>query len=127
MNVNLTERPLALPAVWAQVSGVRIRSANEAARSLEASRPGPCGIAGVARNLLVGRPRVRVMAAGAPQLPQVHQVSRQAVMVQARAQLVQVAASYGTNGTTGFRGDDIATAKQMADGVSGAPPRGRPV
>jgi hypothetical protein len=67
------------------------------------------------------------LAAGAPQLPQVHQVSRQAVLAQARAQRVRMAASYGTNGTTGFRGDDITTAKQIVDGVSGAPPRGRPV
>jgi hypothetical protein len=110
VNVYLTERPSALPAVRAQVSGVCIRSAS-----------------GVARDLLVGHPSVRAMAAGAPRLPQVHQVSRQAVLAQARVQQVQMAASNGTNGTTGFRGDGIATAKQIVDGVSGAPPRGRPV
>jgi hypothetical protein len=109
VNAYLTERPSALPAVWVQVPGVSVISAS-----------------GKARDLLVGHPSVRAMVAGAPQLPQVHQVSRQAVLAQARVQQVQLAASYGTNGTTGFRGD-VMTAKQIADGVSGAPPRGRPV
>jgi hypothetical protein len=105
------ERPSALPAACAQVSGVRIRSASD----------------DVARDLLVGKPSVRAMAAGAPQLPQVHQVSGWAAQAQAQAQLVRTAPSYGTNGTTGFRGDDIPTVKQIVKGVSGAPPRGRPV
>jgi hypothetical protein len=104
------ERPSALPAACAQVSGVRIRSAS-----------------GVARDLLVGHPAVRAMAAGASQLPQLHQGSGWAAQAQAQAQLVRTAPSYGTNGTTGFRGDDIATVKQIVKGVSGAPPRGRPV
>jgi hypothetical protein len=122
------ERPSTLLAACAQVSGVRIRSASEAAHSLEASRPGLGSIGGdVARDLLVGQPSVRAMAAGAPQLPQAHQVSGWALQAQAQAQMVRTAPSYGTDGTTGFRGDDIPTAKQIVKGVSGAPPRGRPV
>jgi hypothetical protein len=107
------ERPSALPAVCAQVSGVRVRPAS-----------------GVARELVVGHRAVRTMAAGAPQLPQAHQVSRRAlaqVQAQAQAQMVRTAGGYGTNVTTGFRADDIPTVKQIVDGVSGAPPRGRPV
>jgi hypothetical protein len=112
MNVTLTERPPMLPAAWAQVCGVRIRSAS-----------------GVARDLLVGHPSVRVMAAHAPQLPQVHQVSNQVAWAeaQARVQTVPTAAGYGTNGTTGFLSGDMATVKQIVGRVSGAPPRGRPV
>jgi hypothetical protein len=113
--LNPIERPSALPAVCAQVFGVRIRSAS-----------------GVARDLLVGHPSVRAMAADAPQLPQVHQVSGRAAVGRAavgraRAQMVWIADSYGTDGTTGFRANDIPTAKRIVDGVSGAPPRGRPV
>jgi hypothetical protein len=110
VNVNLIERPSTLPAAWAQVCGVRIRSAY-----------------GVARDLLVGHPSVRVMAARAPQLPQVHQVSSQAAQAQARVQTVRTAASDGTNGTTGFLGGDMPAVKQIVERVSGAPPRGRPV
>jgi hypothetical protein len=110
VNVSRTERPSALPAVWAQVSGVRVLPAS-----------------GVACDLLAGQPLDRAVAVGAPQLPQAHQLSRQAVAAQARAQRVRMAASYGTNGTTGFRGDGTTTAKQIVGGVSGAPPRGRPV
>jgi hypothetical protein len=122
----LIERPSTLPAVCAQVSGVRIRPAYETVRSLEASRLGPDSVVGVARDL-VGHPSVRAMAGGTPQLPQVHQVSGRAAQARAQAQMVRTAASYGTNGTNGFRRDGIATAKQIVGDVSGAPPRGRPV
>lgn len=106
MNVTMTERPLALPAVWAPVSAVSMRSGQPA------------------HELLVGDLAARdLLAAGAPQLPQVGQLARQAVPAPAQIEMAQLAANYGT---TGFRGD-IATAKQAIDVVSGAPPRGRPV
>lgn len=102
------ERASALPAVWAQVSGVRARLGTE-----------------VTRDLLVGQRYAR-LAAGAPQLPPTHQAPGQAMQAQAREQRVCTAASYETKGGNGFRGHDAA-AKRIVDGVSGVPPRGRPV
>jgi hypothetical protein len=104
-----SERPSALPVACAQVSGVRVRSAS-----------------GVARDLLVGHPSVRATAVGAPQLPQARQVSGWAAQAQALAMTAPMAGGYGTNGTTGFRREDVQTDKQILR-VSGAPPRGRPV
>jgi hypothetical protein len=103
------ERPSTLQAARDLVSGVRIRSAS-----------------GVARDLLVGHPSVRAMAAGAPQLPQVHQVFNRAQQARAQAGIAPMAGGYGIDGTTGFRREDVPTGKQTLR-VSGAPPRGRPV
>jgi hypothetical protein len=99
-------RPSMLPAVWAQVSGVCIRSASP-----------------VAHESVVGRQGVRaaLLATGAPQLPQVHQA-----VFQAQAGMAGTADRYGTNGTTRIS-DAAGTVKRTVDGVSGAPPRGRPV
>jgi hypothetical protein len=59
---------------------------------------------------------------GAPQLPQVHQVSSQAELAVA---LVRTRESYGTDGFTvkGIRLND----KQPVVVARGVPPRGRPV
>jgi hypothetical protein len=110
VNVTRTERPSTLPAAWAPVSAASPRSDQLALERLVGDL--------AARNL---------PAVGASQLPQVHQLSGQAAQAQARVRLVPTAAGYGTNGTTGFRGDDMATGKQIVGRVSGAPPRGRPV
>jgi hypothetical protein len=101
------ERPSTPLAVCDLVSGVRIRSAS-----------------GVARDLLVGQPSVRAMAAGAPQLPQAHQVFGRAY--RAQAGIAPTTGGYGIDGTTGFRREGIPTGKKALR-VSGAPPRGRPV
>ncbi|MEV6597134.1 hypothetical protein AB0M36_09770 [Actinoplanes sp. NPDC051346] len=53
----------------------------------------------------------------------------QAHQVQIQAELVRILVSVdGSNGTTGFVGSNsIARKRQLMDGASGVPPRGRPV
>jgi len=58
-------------------------------------------------------------AASAP-APRVHQV-------QIQAELAQALVLTDGYGITGFVGSTVSTVKPMTDGVSGAPPRGRPV
>jgi hypothetical protein len=101
------QRPSMLPAVWAQVSGVCIRSASP-----------------VAHEFVVGQTAARtaLLATGAPQLPQVHQVFQAATAAGAAG----IADRYGTNATTVISGV-VRPVKRTVDGVSGAPPRGRPV
>ncbi|MFC4145995.1 hypothetical protein ACFO0M_06990 [Micromonospora mangrovi] len=63
---------------------------------------------------------VRVVLAARPSVPQVHQV-------QAQAELnLTVAPLAGIEGTSGFTGKGIDSAKKRTD-VRGVPPRGRPV
>ncbi|WP_436526579.1 hypothetical protein [Actinoplanes sp. HUAS TT8] len=60
--------------------------------------------------------------------PQAHQVvsQPQAELGKWAVERVLVGIN-GTNGTTGFKGDDSISAKRYTDGGSGTPPRGRPV
>jgi hypothetical protein len=58
-------------------------------------------------------------AAARASVSRVHQV-------QAELALTRIDGITGTNGTTGFMGNDVST-KRYADGGSGVPPRGRPV
>ena len=63
---------------------------------------------------------VRVVLAARPSVPQTHQV-------QAQAELnLTVAPLTGIEGTSGFTGKGIGSAKQRVD-ARGVPPRGRPV
>jgi hypothetical protein len=64
-----------------------------------------------------------VVAAGAPQLPQVHQVQIQAELA---LTLVRHNESYGTNGST-VKGITMGANKRTFDVARGVPPRGSPV
>ena len=63
---------------------------------------------------------VAILAAERAPVSQAHQVQIQAELVRT---LVDVDGSYGTTGFVGSNG----TSKRVTDGVSGVPPRGRPV
>jgi hypothetical protein len=63
---------------------------------------------------------VAILAAERAPVSQAHQVQIQAELVRT------LAGVGGSNGTTGFVGSN-GVAKQMVDGASGVPPRGRPV
>jgi hypothetical protein len=63
------------------------------------------------------------VVAGAPQLPQVHQVQVQAELA---LTVVQRNRSYGTNGST-VKGITMGATKRIFDVARGVPPRGRPV
>lgn len=60
--------------------------------------------------------------------PQAHQIvsQPQAELGKWAVERVLVGVN-GTNGTTGFKGDDSTSGKRYTDGGSGTPPRGRPV
>ena len=98
-------RPSALAAACAPVSAVPVHSLPVATHES-----------------VVGHPTVwGPVTADAPQLPQVHQVSRQAELAQAR---VRVEESYGSNG---FTVKGIRVSRKLAAVARGVPPRGRPV
>jgi hypothetical protein len=63
------------------------------------------------------------VSAGAPQLPQVHQVQVQAELAQI---LVWRDGGYGSNGST-VKGITMGATKRIFDVARGVPPRGRPV
>jgi len=63
------------------------------------------------------------VVAGAPQLPQVHQVRAQAELALAT---VRHDGGSGTNGST-VEGISMGANKRAFDGARGVPPRGRPV
>jgi hypothetical protein len=66
-----------------------------------------------------------LLTVATPWVSQAHQAQVQAELIQ--AELVQAAASAGTNGTSGFTGGEgIQLSKKRMD-VRGVPPRGRPV
>jgi hypothetical protein len=65
---------------------------------------------------------VRVLAAERAPVSRVHQVQVQAELAR---ELTPTDGINGTTGTTGFDGIDVS--KRYAVGVSGVPPRGRPV
>jgi len=98
-------RPSALPAVCAPVSAV-------------ATCASPVNHESVVGHMTGWRPRL----ADAPQLPQVHQVSGQAELIQST---LLAGESYGTNGFT-VKGIRVSK-KQPVVGARGVPPRGRPV
>jgi hypothetical protein len=63
------------------------------------------------------------VVAGAPQLPQVHQVQGQAELT---LSMVRRNESHGTNGST-VKGMTTGADKRTFDVARGVPPRGRPV
>jgi hypothetical protein len=69
----------------------------------------------------VRRVRGGIAAPQSAPAPRVHQVQIQAELAQARVRID------GSNGTTGFVGNEGLSVTTMTDGGSGAPPRGRPV
>ena len=66
-------------------------------------------------------PAAALLVAERAPVSQAHQVRIQAELVRTLADVD------GSNGTTGFVGSNVITAKRMTDGGSGVPPRGRPV
>ena len=105
MEIYTIGRPSALPAVCAPVSAV-------------ATCASPVNHESVVAHMTGWRPRLT----DAPQLPQVHQVSGQAELIQST---LLAGESYGTNGFT-VKGIRVSK-KQPVVGARGVPPRGRPV
>jgi hypothetical protein len=105
---NMTERPSALPAICAPVSGARSRSASFVAHE------------SVGHQAVWARPE-----ADTSQFSQVRSVQAGPNPVQ--ADTVRTAESNQTTGTNGSRGKGIPMSKKLVMDARGVPPRGRPV